>query len=72
MMSRATKLEDVFLLNPLRPEHFTGFEALRHYIKREYCRLRQRFPCNETLPATLVHDRVDEAPLPASDKFIDA
>jgi hypothetical protein len=27
MMSRATKLEDVFLLNPLRPEHFTGFES---------------------------------------------
>ena len=72
-MSRATKIEDVFLLNPLRPEHFTGFESLRHYIKREYCRLRTRFPYyDETLPSVLVHDRADDSTLLKHDEIIDA
>ena len=44
MMSRPTKIEDVFLLNELRPEHFNGFGALRLLIFREYERLRFQFP----------------------------
>ncbi len=39
-------IEDVFLLNSLRPEHFTGFQSLQHFIKREYgWTLASSLPC---------------------------
>jgi len=43
MMSRATKLEHVYLLSQLHEKHFNGFVHERKLIALEYDRLRQSF-----------------------------
>lgn len=43
MISRATGLENLYLIRPLLPGHFTDHEYERKLIDKEYDRLRTKY-----------------------------